>query len=87
LASEYLSAGAGGGVSRTLAKQRRIMGVLVVVIIFVVVAVPLAVYRMRKGGPGPGVNWIPKSMRGKTNEVYEEHGWQEPYDAQGEKRS
>ena len=42
-----------------------------------------AIYRNRRGGPGPGVRWVPRSMRQRVNQRYARKGWQLPYDAQG----
>ncbi|RKR73335.1 hypothetical protein [Frondihabitans australicus] len=42
-----------------------------------------AIVRLRRGGPGPNVQWLPKSMRKRVNDEYEEHGWQKPYDDEG----
>ena len=55
---------------------------LVPALIFLV-ALPLTFWRLRRGGPGPAMNWIPRSMRGKAHERYREHGWQEPFDDNG----
>ena len=58
---------------------------------FAVVAVALVVIvaavRMRRGGPGPAVNWVPKKFRGSLNSVYRKRGWTAPYDDNGEKTS
>lgn len=56
---------------------------IIVFIVFAVFAVGVILFRRRKGGPGPQVNWVPKSMRGKVNEHYEKEGWQKPYDEDG----
>lgn len=57
----------------------------VIAALIIVVAVPLSLWRMRRGGPGPGMNWIPRSMRGKANEQYAKRGWQKPFDDDGER--
>lgn len=51
--------------------------------LILVVGVPLTFWRLRRGGPGPAMNWIPRSMRAKANEQYDKHGWQEPFDDDG----
>jgi hypothetical protein len=50
---------------------------------FMVVVVAISFYRLRRGGPGPAMNWIPRSMRPKANNMYEKHGWQAPFDGDG----
>lgn len=42
--------------------------------------------RLRKGGPGPAVNWVPRALCGRTNDFYQRHGWSAPYDESGNKR-
>lgn len=62
----------------------------VVVIVFIVVAVLLvggSFFRLRKGGPGPNTGWLPRSMRGRVNKEYKEHGWEPPYDDHGDRAS
>ena len=54
-----------------------------VVIGIMVVAFLLSIYRLRPGGPGPGVNWVPRRFRRTMNSAYEAQGWQTPYDAEG----
>jgi hypothetical protein len=56
---------------------------IIVIIVIGVLAVAASFYRLRRGGPGPQTNWIPKSMRGKVNDEYEKKGWQKPYDDHG----
>lgn len=47
----------------------------------------LSFYRLRRGGPGPAVNWIPRRFRQRLNRTYAEHGWQEPFDSAGNRRT
>ena len=55
----------------------------VVIIVAVVVVAAVSFVRLRPGGPGPAVNWVPRSMRGRMNSSYEKRGWQKPFDADG----
>jgi hypothetical protein len=52
--------------------------IALVVVIVVVSAAQLM-------GKGPAVRWFPRSMRGRVNRAYRDHGWPEPYDADGNK--
>lgn len=56
---------------------------IILFVAFMIFAIAVILYRRRKGGPGPQVNWVPKSLRGKVNEHYEKEGWQKPYDDDG----
>ena len=58
-----------------------------VVVAFMVVVFVLSIYRLRRGGPGPAVNWIPRRMRSEVNSAYEHEDWQKPYDEQGNRSS
>jgi hypothetical protein len=62
---------------------------IVLIVVFIVIAVVLvggvSFLRMRRGGPGPAVNWVPRSMRGRVNKSYEQHGWQQPFDGDGDR--
>ncbi|MDE9364776.1 hypothetical protein PZ938_04100 [Luteipulveratus sp. YIM 133132] len=51
--------------------------------LIVLIGIPLTLWRLRRGGPGPQMNWIPRSMRGRANKTYRKHGWQEPFDDEG----
>jgi hypothetical protein len=53
------------------------------VVAFMVVCVALSVYRMRRNGPGPAVNYVPRALRPRFNAYYRRNGWQEPFDAEG----
>jgi hypothetical protein len=53
------------------------------IVVFAILFVGVTIFRSRKGGPGPQVNWVPKSMRAKLNDRFEEEGWQKPYDDDG----
>jgi hypothetical protein len=53
------------------------------VLAFMAFVLALTIYRLRSGGPGPAVNWLPRSLRSRTNKVYDKHGWQQPYDEDG----
>jgi hypothetical protein len=55
----------------------------VAVVAFMIFAVAVIIYQRRTGGPGPQVNWVPRRWRRKVNERYAAHGWQQPFDAQG----
>jgi hypothetical protein len=57
--------------------------VVVAIIIFMVVVAVVSVIRLRPGGPGPAMRWIPRSTRAGANREYEKHGWQKPFDDQG----
>ncbi len=54
-----------------------------IVIAFMVVCFMLSIYRMRRNGPGPAVNYVPKAFRPRLNAYYRRNGWQEPFDAEG----
>jgi hypothetical protein len=54
-----------------------------IVIVFMVVVAAVSIYRMRRGGPGPAVNYVPRRLRGRLNSAYRHEGWQEPFDEQG----
>jgi hypothetical protein len=41
--------------------------------------------RLRPGGPGLAVAWVPKSLRPRLNGFYRRHGWPEPYDDNGDR--
>lgn len=56
---------------------------IVVIVIFMVIVAVITVFRLRRGGPGPQVNWIPRSLRGRVNDDFEKNGWQKPYDEDG----
>jgi hypothetical protein len=60
--------------------------IYVIIGVVAVVGLTLSFRRMRRGGPGPQVNWIPRAMRGRVNESYRKHGWDEPYDADGNRK-
>lgn len=53
------------------------------VVPFMLVALCLSVYNMRKGGSGPAVNWVPRRYRQGVNDRYRKHGWALPYDEDG----
>jgi hypothetical protein len=53
------------------------------VLAFLLVAFPLSIIRYRKRGPALG--WVPRKWRSKTNSWYTRHGWEAPYDADGNK--
>ncbi|MFZ0666876.1 MAG: hypothetical protein WAM97_14075 [Acidimicrobiales bacterium] len=53
---------------------------------FMAVVALLSLYRLRKGGVGPQMNWIPKLMRPRANEYYEKHGWKQPFNDEGNRR-
>jgi hypothetical protein len=52
---------------------------------FVAIALTLSMRRMRRGGPGPAVNYVPPPLRGAVNSYYRQRGWQEPFDANGDR--
>jgi hypothetical protein len=59
-----------------------------VLVAFVAVALVLSLLRLRRGGPGPAVRYVPRRLRGRLNSVYRRAGWQEPYDdSEGDRRS
>lgn len=53
--------------------------------IFAIVMVAIQLVRARRYGPR--VKWIPRRWRPRVNNYYRQHGWREPYDAQGNRRS
>lgn len=57
--------------------------VIGVVALIVVIVLTVSIYRLRRGGPGPAVNWVPRGLRGRVNRNFDEHGWQKPYDDDG----
>ncbi|MGI5325022.1 hypothetical protein [Actinomadura nitritigenes] len=54
--------------------------------VFCLTILIISFHRMRTGGPGPAVNWVPPRLRGRVNAYYRAKGWQEPYDANGRKK-
>jgi len=58
-----------------------------IVIAFIVVLAAISIFRMRRGGPGPAVNYVPRGMRGRLNSAYRRKGWQEPFDHEGNRSS
>lgn len=50
---------------------------------FMVSVLAITVFRLRRGGPGPAVNWVPRSLRGRVNRRYEARGWQKPFNDDG----
>ncbi|MFC6878984.1 MULTISPECIES: hypothetical protein [Actinomadura] len=57
------------------------------VAVFMLVIVVISFVRMRTGGPGPALNWVPPRMRPRVNRLYASKGWDEPYGADGRKKS
>jgi hypothetical protein len=57
------------------------------VIVFMLVAAVLSFYRLRRGGPGPAMNWIPRFMRPRANAEYEKQGWTKPFNDDGTRNS
>jgi hypothetical protein len=57
-----------------------------VIVPFLIVVALISLARLRGGGRGPAVNWVPRRMRGAVNRQYRRSGWQEPYDASGNRR-
>lgn len=55
---------------------------MIVIAVLIVVVMAL---QLRSGGRGPGVAWVPRSLRGRVNGLYRSRGWAEPYDAHGDK--
>jgi len=55
------------------------------VIAFMVVVLVISVIRLRRGGPGPAVNYVPRMLRPRVNAYYRSRGWQEPFDVDGER--
>lgn len=56
---------------------------LVVIAVVVVIGVAVSIVRLRRGGPGPAVNWIPRSLRPNLNRYYAKRGWRAPFDQDG----
>jgi hypothetical protein len=56
---------------------------LVPVLVFMALCLAASVYRLRRGGPGPAVNYVPRPWRQSLNRRYERKGWQQPFDADG----
>jgi len=56
---------------------------LVVIAVLLVIGVAVSIARLRRGGPGPAVNWIPRSLRPNLNRHYAKRGWQKPFDHDG----
>ena len=61
--------------------------VIVLIIAVVVIGVGVTIYRLRPGGPGPAMNWMPKSMRKGANAEYDKHDWQKPFDDDGSRNA
>ncbi len=55
----------------------------VIVAVLLAVGVVISIVRLRRGGPGPAVNWIPRSLRPNLNRYYTRRGWQTPFDQDG----
>lgn len=55
----------------------------VVIGIFMAFCFIMAMLRLRRGGPGPAVNYVPKALRPTVNAYYRDRGWQEPFDVDG----
>ncbi len=58
--------------------------VLVIVLGVALVGVT-TVRRLRPGGPGLAVAWVPRSMRPRLNQFHQRHGWQQPFDDNGDR--
>lgn len=56
-----------------------------VIFAFFGVCFAISVYRLRRNGPGPAVNYIPKAFRPRMNALYRRNGWQEPFDEDGDR--
>ena len=56
---------------------------LYIVIAFMVVVAVISFVRLRRGGPGPAVNYVPPALRGRLNSAYQRAGWQQPFDEHG----
>lgn len=56
---------------------------IVIVVLFVIAAIVITIRRLRKGGPGPSVGWVPKRWRAGLNRKFEDEGYQKPYDDNG----
>jgi len=56
---------------------------LIPLLIVFAVGTFLSLYRLRRGGPGLEVGWIPRCLRGRVNAFSKKHGWQLPYDESG----
>jgi hypothetical protein len=52
--------------------------IAVAVLVLVVTAI-----RLRRGGPGPAVNYVPRVRRPRVNAYYRSRDWQEPFDVDG----
>lgn len=68
------AANGGGGLSGPI---------LYVMIAFFVIVFGVSLLRLRRGGPGPAVNYVPRRLRGNLNSAYRRAGWQEPFDSSG----
>jgi len=44
------------------------------------VVLVVTVVRLRKGGPGPSVGWLPKFLSPWANRLFERRRWPVPYD-------
>lgn len=56
---------------------------IIPILILLVIGWTLSIYRLRRGGPGFAVGWVPRPLRGKLNAWSKKRGWQEPYDESG----
>jgi hypothetical protein len=56
-----------------------------VVMAAVVVLAVLSLSRFRPGGPGPAVQWVPRSLRPRLNQYYNAKGWTAPFTEEGER--
>jgi hypothetical protein len=56
----------------------------IVLVVFLVVGFAVSLWRVRKRGPG--VRYVPRRYRQRVNAWYRGHGWDEPFDEEGNRR-
>jgi hypothetical protein len=55
-----------------------VTAVYITVGIFMAFCFIMSIVRLRREGPGPAVNYVPKALRPTVNAYYRSCGWQEP---------
>jgi hypothetical protein len=70
-------------VAATRSNSSASLYLLVPLLVFLALGFVASMYRLRRGGPGPAVNYVPRPWRQALNARYARKGWQQPYDANG----
>jgi hypothetical protein len=51
--------------------------------VFIVIVAVISLMRLRRGGAGPAVNWVPRPLRPSLDRRYAKRGWEVPFDEDG----